>query len=73
MHHSIINSKVQIKMHTLSDLMDGCVHAAGPVQESWWSKSYFTELHIQTMADLNKYIIQIYWISVLQAYQIYSI
>lgn len=29
-HHFIINSGVQIKMQTLSDLMDGCVHAARP-------------------------------------------
>lgn len=30
MHHSIINSRVWIKTQTLSDLTDGCVHAAGP-------------------------------------------
>lgn len=34
MHHSIINSRVQIKTHTLSDLMDGCMHTAGNVQKS---------------------------------------
>lgn len=41
MHRSIINSRVQIKTHTLSDLSDGCVHAAGPVRESRWTSDVF--------------------------------
>lgn len=56
MHHSIINSRDQIKTHTLSDLTDGCAHASSPVQESWWSsKVILPELHTQTKARLNKY------------------